>query len=72
MHSRQLNKLKKQRGNLEGGFKITYAISYGRGKLRLVFGKRFRTKALAQKELRQIKRGLRSAMFPNARVIKVR
>lgn len=51
---------------------MTYAISYGQGKLRLIFGKRFRTKALAQRELRKIKRGLRSAMFPNSRVIKIK
>jgi len=51
---------------------LSFAISYGTGKLRLVFGKRFSTKALAKRELRIIKRGLRSAMFPNARVVKVK
>jgi len=37
-----------------------------------LFGKRFNTKAIAQRELRKIKRGLRSAMFPNARVVKIK
>ncbi len=52
---------------------MVFGISYGTGRIRPIFGKRFKSRSAAKKELRMIlKNPRRRPMFPNARVIELK